>query len=233
MDKKITLKEFWDSKAGLAIRCITEEQAKKLLKAFDKLGKKWNSGSSYLDLTYWNRHTYEMNYGNNGTCSSKRAYYITIYEFGDVIFEEEKTTIKKEIRDLTLEEFNNWRDENCYKTPCEECPFVGVNCDSDGNSSWINHKELFSNTFLNQEVEIEGSILNDKEKEYLRAVIKPFKVRYIYKTHTLINDDYIVIKIDRKDCDCSSEIQLPNFKANTMYKNMKLDKKYTLEELGL
>ena len=37
---KITLNEFWSKKKLMAIHCDTEEKANKLLKAFDKLGKK-------------------------------------------------------------------------------------------------------------------------------------------------------------------------------------------------
>ena len=50
---KITLKEFWESDRDLAIHCNTEEEAKKLLKAFDKLGKKWCEGDSYLDDNHY------------------------------------------------------------------------------------------------------------------------------------------------------------------------------------
>lgn len=86
-------------------------------------------------------------------------------------------------------------------------------------------------------------ILNDKEKEYLRAVIKPFRDRvcYIQKVETTNSDNqFIFIKVKRYDCEEDKpestkyeDIDLPYFKANTMYKNMKGNKKYSLEELGL
>lgn len=38
--KKITLKEFWNSKKRMAIHCDSEEKAIDLLNAFDKLGKR-------------------------------------------------------------------------------------------------------------------------------------------------------------------------------------------------
>ena len=46
-NKKITLKEFWESKEELAIHCNVEEKAKALLCAFDKMGKEWCSGDLY------------------------------------------------------------------------------------------------------------------------------------------------------------------------------------------
>ncbi len=47
MNEKITLKQFFDSKKELlCIHCDTQEKAIKLLKEFDKLGKKWAGGDS-------------------------------------------------------------------------------------------------------------------------------------------------------------------------------------------
>lgn len=47
--KKITLSEFFKNDEKLAIHCDTEEKANLLLKAFDKMGKKWFAGNSYLE----------------------------------------------------------------------------------------------------------------------------------------------------------------------------------------
>lgn len=71
-------------------------------------------------------------------------------------------------------------------------------------------------------------ILDEKEKEYLRAVINPFrnKVKYI-KKYTCHEKEYIDIGVK------SDTILLPCFKKNTMYKGMEKYKEYTLEELGL
>lgn len=76
---------------------------------------------------------------------------------------------------------------------------------------------------------VEKEILNDVEKEYLLNIIKPFrdKVEYISKNRNLPGE-YISINMAK-----DSSIILPYFKENTMYKGMKLYKKYTLKELGL
>ena len=78
-------------------------------------------------------------------------------------------------------------------------------------------------------------ILDSGEKEYLSNVIKPFKykVKGIGKGEFYNNEDeqekeYITIYIKNDFSIC-----LPNFKKNTMYKNMEINKAYTLEELGL
>ena len=76
----------------------------------------------------------------------------------------------------------------------------------------------------------EEPILDDKEKEYLSSVIKPFRdrVKYIAKWYyKMTGGYYIVIRLENEN------IYLPMFKENTMYKNMKIHKEYTLEELGL
>lgn len=72
-------------------------------------------------------------------------------------------------------------------------------------------------------------ILDDKEKEYLGNIIRPFrdKVEYIVKRTVCEEKEYISISLN------NDTVILPNFKRNTMYKNMKADKDYTLEELGL
>ena len=76
---------------------------------------------------------------------------------------------------------------------------------------------------------VEKEILDDKEKEYLSNVIKPFrdKVEYIVKETSSYNE-YIKITIKKDDC-----LSFPYFKRGTMYKGMEEEKEYTLEELSL
>lgn len=73
-------------------------------------------------------------------------------------------------------------------------------------------------------------VLDTKEKEYLGALIRPFrdKVTYIKKNTVWNEDEFLVIAIKM-----DKSIVLPNFKKGTMYRKMKLNKEYTLEELGL
>ena len=71
-------------------------------------------------------------------------------------------------------------------------------------------------------------ILDDAEKRYLSAVIKPFRdsVRSIKKAENL---SYEMICIDTKQ----RYMVFPPFDKGTMYKGMKTGWRYTLEELGL
>ena len=74
----------------------------------------------------------------------------------------------------------------------------------------------------------EAQILDDAEKEYLKAVIKPFrdKVKCILKCSN--SGEWIAIKIIN-----DTTINFPYFEKGTMYQGMELNGKYTLEELGL
>lgn len=80
------------------------------------------------------------------------------------------------------------------------------------------------------EEEYVPKILDEKEKEYLSAVIKPFrkKVKYIEKRFWTPNLEYLSIRLKNNEF-----FAFPNFKKGKMYKGMEHDKYYTLEELGL
>lgn len=123
-------------------------------------------------------------------------------------------------KDIVLENLNNCHLETslrglygekvvyCPHTNCGEC------------------KDRFLKWLLS---EYKEPILNDAEKEYLSAVIKPFKrdVKYICKRLTN-RGYYIAIIVNEFDT-----MNFPFFLHNTMYKGMELDKSYTLKELGL
>lgn len=75
-------------------------------------------------------------------------------------------------------------------------------------------------------------ILEEDERKYLSDVIRPFrnKVEYIakFKSACSENEQYIHILFYE-----GHYLSFPYFKANSMYKGMKLNKAYTLKELGL
>lgn len=82
----------------------------------------------------------------------------------------------------------------------------------------------------------EEPILDDEEKAYLSAVIKPFKKRVIRIAKAKLDDwysekSYFVIVISLTKCD---SIVLPAFSSeSSMYNRMVVNKPYTLKELGL
>lgn len=98
---------------------------------------------------------------------------------------------------------------DCAHTHCENC------------------QEHFFKWLLEEAKE---PVLDEVEKAYLSAVIKPFrkKVMDVVKIQYSGGRQSIRIRISRGDC-----AELPFFKNNTMYKGMEVGKYYTPEELGL
>ena len=78
--------------------------------------------------------------------------------------------------------------------------------------------------------------MDDVEKAYLRAVIKPFKdkITFICKCELKENRCYIRIIVSSAVLPSGLDsIYFPIFIGDTMYKGMKANKCYSLEELGL
>lgn len=111
-----------------------------------------------------------------------------------------------------------------------------INCYGSTNSNYYvsfkNNDSLYYYFFTVHDLEEVKEILDAEEKEYLGNVIKPFRDK-VTKIKKFENNrdrqkEYITIYIKN-----DYAITLPNFKKNTMYQNIELDKMYTLEELGL
>lgn len=78
-------------------------------------------------------------------------------------------------------------------------------------------------------------ILDDIEREYLKAVFKPFasRIKCVKKERCFEmwkGMEYIRVIMKYPDADNTC---FPLFKAGTMYKGMNPDKEYTLDELGI
>lgn len=73
--------------------------------------------------------------------------------------------------------------------------------------------------------EYKEPILTDKEKEYLSAVIRPFRNQIVsICKHYYVSEEELTI---------NGTMRFPSFKTGTMYKGMQINKEYSLEELGL
>lgn len=116
--------------------------------------------------------------------------------------------------------------------------------DNNLQSYYIDTKDLTEDCWE----ECEAFILNRKEREYLEAVIKPFRdrVHCIFKAKYDVCNQHLYIKVKKYDWDDDwyddeeyeegyeyEYINLPYFEENTEYIGMELGKEYTLEELGL
>lgn len=101
---------------------------------------------------------------------------------------------------------------SCVLVSCGECPLNGedIGCGEFEREHTLEAIKIV--------MEYKKTILDDIEKKYLLGIIKPFKnkVKHITKFNPLgiKNVEYISI------CCGRDIIDLPDFKANTMYKGM-------------
>lgn len=111
--------------------------------------------------------------------------------------------------------------------------------DKEKEIKWLNKSDI--QEVERQEIEPdyitiykrEEPILDEEERKYLSTVIKPFRdnVKYISKRRAgaWFKYEYILICSKNEEDD----LCFPNFPSQSMYKGMELERKYTIEELGL
>ena len=105
----------------------------------------------------------------------------------------------------------------------------------EGCQKWLGSEGLSSLlTGKAKIIKLPKQILTDSEKRYLSNVIEPFKdrVNYIIKTENSLGE-YIAIHSHLYTGWRSDVTLLPEFEKETMYKGMEINKRYTLDELGL
>ena len=138
----------------------------------------------------------------------------------------------KEINQMVNQEYfecSLWNIRN-GKRASEECCHIPESFDPVSGSDEFCKKCLGESLeWLNQEYK--EPILDDVEKEYLSAVIKPFRkmIAYIVKAQDF-DDGKQCIRIILQNGD---GMHFPYLDDDAMYKGMELGRKYTLEELGL
>lgn len=129
------------------------------------------------------------------------------FENGKVFIRTCESLFENEFGTFSIEGIANLKNKNCGKIIKIEEP---------------TYKKVY---------EAKVEILDETEKRYLREVVRPFrdKLEHIIKKRKYNDiEEFIGIKIKNE-----YYIVFPHFKKNTMYKGMKVDKKYTLKELGL
>ena len=127
------------------------------------------------------------------------------------------------------EEFNVYKSKIVNKFTED-----GIVSYSKDNQNWIRNYYLLENLLIGYTEIIKKPILDDIERRYLSNIIKPFRDRVvsIVKYDDYDRCEYIVIKY-RNINGYTGRMYFPNFEKDTMYKGMKANKKYTLEELEL
>jgi hypothetical protein len=138
----------------------------------------------------------------------------------------------KEIQKMMNQDYYEcslWSVRNGKKAS-EECCHVPESFDPVSGSDEFCKKCLGESLeWLNEEYK--EPILDDVEKEYLSAVIKPFRkmIAYIVKAQDF-DDGKQCIRIILQNGD---GMHFPYLDDDAMYKGMEVNKEYSLEELGL
>ena len=106
-----------------------------------------------LNLYYRQGHYDNGDYAYN---SFNNSLIIDLIKKPERIIKLPKEPKKKKLRDLTKQEWNIWKRKNCNDIDCNKCIFKNACCNRSyiGNS-WVNNKDLYSDKFLNQEIEVE------------------------------------------------------------------------------
>ena len=129
-------------------------------KVFDMLGVEPNEKFKITDS---NREYYidsELNIycfacNCNDEIKLNSSLMINIIKGKYKIIKLQKEPNKKKLRDLTVEEYKHWQKINCDNIDCDKCIFFNISCHKYNVNCWVNHKELYSDKFLNQEIEVD------------------------------------------------------------------------------
>ena len=170
--------------------------------------------------------------------SKQEKTYIVCNSMEDFELVEAKKFTKSDLKDGDIVILRNGaKYTKCGRRIKTEYVFIGLSCFTENLKASVTPRmdiiKVERPTIVYERIEEKEEILNESEKKYLKAVIKPFRdtIKYIVKIDNDESEEYESLEIDFKDND--DYMSFPNFKKGTMYKGMKLNKKYTLEELGL
>ena len=121
-------------------------------KIFDILGVEPNEKFKIEDVDNMTSGIFHMDENLNVLDEERRIYSLKRLLNGT--YKIIKLPKKKKLRDLTEKELDKWVNKNCNNTPCDKCIFRNVYCMSD-NGCWIHNKDLYSDKFLDQEIEVD------------------------------------------------------------------------------
>lgn len=137
---------------------------------------------------------------------------------------EEALKLMREGKKMTTKEFNKY-----IYFYIDSGLFCRHENGKDIRGFYLPSTVILSNTWY----EYKEPILDDTEKKYLEAVLRPFKGRVKYVRRCTSSYDakkeYLYFSVNGDE----PNFNLPCFTAWSMYKGMELGRAYTLNELGL
>lgn len=109
---------------------------------------------------HWYKDTYVyINLNGEFETQSGKHFFISLDRLSDLEddrWEIVKETKKVKLRDLTEEQYKKWYSKRrCHYENCETCVCNSVFCVANDIRCWFYHKDLYSDKFLDQEIEIE------------------------------------------------------------------------------
>ena len=134
-------------------------------KVFDMLGVEPNEKFKIegFEIIYYIDEKLKLYYKQGHYDNGDDAYNVFVYgesliidliKNSESIIKLPKEPKKKKLRDLTPKEWDKWKQKNCNN--CDKCIFRYASCyNSYENCSWANNKDLYSDKFLDQEIEVE------------------------------------------------------------------------------
>ena len=123
-------------------------------KVFDILGVEPNEKFKVegYDGTYYISEKLFVN-RSNGIMSDLALGYLLNGDFKIIKLPKQN----KKLRDVTPAEYKNWFNNVCGNgiIRCRACIFNNVQCEANSEECWVKHKDLYSDKFLDQEIEVE------------------------------------------------------------------------------
>lgn len=120
-----------------------------------RAGKKVMSYSIDCEYIYYSPEDGEL-YTDKGCKITLLTSYVIKLDDWEIVKEKKKV----KLRDLTKEQYEEWVEQNCIwmcDDGCKGCPFRKVKCSNRYMADDVRYlnKNLYSDKFLNREIEIE------------------------------------------------------------------------------
>ena len=223
----------------IVVNVRSQKQYDAFMKMCEEQGLQWNSGVLPTNndvYNYWEEETcINLNNLSNLSYSDINYYkdnYYKIITYKDFMKEEPKQFTKSDLKENHIV-----KNRGNHRFMWGDRPTDTYNSDLtniyDNILDIMEVWEFDKLVWKREEKPVE--ILDKEEKKWLNHFIKStnIKVNRIVKYDALFYNDREFLNIYYNiNYDIESTI-LPYFKKGSMYKGMELDKKYTLEELGL
>lgn len=208
-DRVKGLEECVKDKKGTVVRIWSTGEGAEV--AFDNWNRGWGQNNCHRNL--YNTQVELLQF----TKSDLQDEDVVIYrDKTKAIVTEDKTRFRS-VNGLGTMYFDDYNDELEYKKYAKQ--------KNRNDIVKVERPVKYETVFERKE-----EILNEAEKRYLSGVIKPFRdeIDFIRKEKWSDSEQYIVL-VNKSSIRKTGT--LPAFAKNTMYRNMEVDRDYTLEEL--